>query len=92
MLREFSRETQFIIITHNKITMEASDNLYGITMEQPGITKVVSVRFQEDVQEGVVDTSLDRSDYEADAEIPEPVRDRMATSVQIEKTATRDDN
>jgi chromosome segregation protein len=44
MLREFSDRTQFIIISHNKVTMEATDRLYGVTMEESGVSKVVSVR------------------------------------------------
>jgi ABC-type multidrug transport system ATPase subunit len=47
ILRTFSAQTQFIIITHNKITMEAADNLYGVTMEQPGISQLVAVRFNQ---------------------------------------------
>ncbi len=44
MLREFADRTQFIVITHNKVTMQATDRLYGVTMEESGISKVVSVR------------------------------------------------
>src|SRR6266849_4893456 len=44
MVRERSRSSQFIVITHNKRTMEGSDALYGVTMEEPGISKTVSVK------------------------------------------------
>ncbi len=44
MVREMSSHSQFILITHNKRTMEVAETLYGITMEEPGVSKVVSVR------------------------------------------------
>ncbi len=43
VLRELAGQTQFIVITHNRKTMEAADVLYGITMEEPGLSRVVSV-------------------------------------------------
>ncbi|MCC6859379.1 MAG: chromosome segregation protein SMC [Bryobacterales bacterium] len=46
LLKEMSRTTQFIIITHSKKTMEAAQTLYGVTMQEPGVSKLVSVRFQ----------------------------------------------
>jgi chromosome segregation protein len=45
-LHQFSQETQFLVVTHNKRTMEAADFLYGITMEEPGMSKMVSVRLE----------------------------------------------
>ena len=47
MVREMSRASQFIVITHNKRTMEVADSLYGITMEEPGISKTVSVKLSQ---------------------------------------------
>lgn len=43
LLKEFTQNTQFIVITHNKRTMEASDRLYGVTMEELGVSKIISV-------------------------------------------------
>ncbi len=48
IIRDFSTDTQFIVVTHNKRTMEAADTLYGVTMQEEGISKLVSVRFNED--------------------------------------------
>jgi chromosome segregation protein len=47
MVKEMSRQSQFILITHNKRTMEVADTLYGVTMEEPGISKLVSVKIRE---------------------------------------------
>jgi chromosome segregation protein len=47
LLREMSEHSQFIVITHNKRTMQAADVLYGVTMEDAGISKVISVAMQE---------------------------------------------
>ena len=47
LLRSFTDHTQFIVITHNKKTMEAADNLYGVTMEEPGVSKIISVHLDD---------------------------------------------
>jgi chromosome segregation ATPase len=45
LLRDFAVKTQFIVVTHNKKTMEVADCLYGVTMEELGVSKLVSVRW-----------------------------------------------
>ncbi len=46
MIRKFSEESQFIIVTHNKMTMSAVDVIYGVTMQEPGVSKLVPVDFR----------------------------------------------
>ena len=46
LIGELSKDTQFIIITHNKKTMEVAQTIYGVTMEEPGISKIVGVDFR----------------------------------------------
>jgi chromosome segregation protein len=48
IVKEMSQKTQFIVITHNKSTMEMANNLYGVTMEEPGVSRTVSVRLHQD--------------------------------------------
>ncbi|MFM7288284.1 MAG: hypothetical protein ACKO18_02755, partial [Bacteroidota bacterium] len=45
MIRRFSKESQFIIVTHNKRTMETTDIMYGVTMVEQGVSRVVPVDF-----------------------------------------------
>lgn len=46
-LREFSRETQFVIVTHRKGTMAAADTMYGVTLEDAGVSKLISVKLDD---------------------------------------------
>jgi chromosome segregation protein len=41
-----SAQTQFIVVTHNRKTMEIGSVLYGVTMQEPGVSKIVSVRWE----------------------------------------------
>lgn len=47
IIRKFSEDTQFIIVTHNKRTMEAADSMYGVTMAEQGISTIVNVKFND---------------------------------------------
>ena len=48
VLKEFAVNTQFIVVTHNRATMEAANSLYGVTMQEPGISKLVSVKITDE--------------------------------------------
>jgi chromosome segregation protein len=58
LLRRFSNRTQFVVITHNKRTMEFANVLYGVTMQELGVSKLVSVRFDDHQGEPVVEAEL----------------------------------
>jgi len=47
LLQEFKAQTQFVVITHNPRTIEAADWIYGVTMEEPGVSTIVGVRLQD---------------------------------------------
>ena len=49
VLRDFLSSTQFIVVTHSKKTMAAGNTLYGVTQEESGVSKRVSVRFESTV-------------------------------------------
>lgn len=47
LVKQMSKHVQFIVITHNKITMEMADHLTGVTMREPGVSRLVSVNMDE---------------------------------------------
>jgi chromosome segregation protein len=57
MIREMGAGTQFIVVTHNRRTMEMASVLYGVTMQEPGVSKLVSVRWDEPAEQRVAATA-----------------------------------
>jgi chromosome segregation protein len=53
VLKEFTEHSQFIVVTHSKKTMAAADAIYGITMQESGISKQVTIRFEDWIEEAV---------------------------------------
>ena len=47
VIKDYSENTQFIMVTHNKLTMESADCIYGVTSEKKGISKIISIDFDE---------------------------------------------
>ena len=62
LVRGFAERSQFIVVTHNRATMEAADSLYGITMQEPGVSKVVSVRLASEESDSNRGFIVSRSD------------------------------
>jgi chromosome segregation protein len=52
VLADFLSSTQFIVITHSKKTMSGANTLYGVTMQESGVSKLVSVRFEDVTDDG----------------------------------------
>lgn len=48
LLTEYAKNTQFIVITHSKLTMEKADVLYGVTMEEAGVSRIISAKFKDE--------------------------------------------
>jgi chromosome segregation protein len=51
LLHDFKEQTQFVVITHNPRTIEAADWIYGVTMEEPGVSTIVGVRLEDALEQ-----------------------------------------
>ena len=68
LLHTLSRDTQFLLVTHSKRMMQAADLIYGVTMQEPGVSKVVSVRLggnEKSERRNRADFSIDRTNSRA---------------------------
>ncbi|MCP4684970.1 MAG: chromosome segregation protein SMC [bacterium] len=82
IIQTFSKQTQFIIITHNKITMQASNNLYGVTMSQPGVSQLVAVRFS---GEGADAKLIEVESADVPESLPPSIQNRIEPGVTVNR-------
>jgi chromosome segregation protein len=73
VLRDFAQRSQFLVITHNKGTMECADTLYGVTMEEAGVSRLIGVRLREPDQ-----AASPQPAEHPPAEAPAPEESRIA--------------
>jgi chromosome segregation protein len=95
LVRGFLGSSHFIIITHHKRTMQAADTLYGITMQERGVSKRVAVRFDQVEQDGIIskqaiDEQQRADDQQRDQEIPE--QPALANTPGPDQAYRQDDN
>jgi len=84
LIKRFTENTQFIIITHNKLTMEEAGTLYGITMAKPGISQIVSVDLGKMEQDLQTSLDIDQQTGLADAEVEEKGEVEQETEKEVE--------
>ncbi|MDD5772108.1 MAG: chromosome segregation protein SMC [bacterium] len=87
VIREFAKNTQFIVITHNKRTMEMADCLYGVTMEEPGVSKLVSVNFKK--EERTPDPIIVKDGTGENSGAEENAKDNIAAAVEAGAVETK---
>ena len=94
VLKEFAKVAQFIVITHNKKTIAHADVMYGITMQQTGVSRVVSVKFAEKAKEPTGAAAMEVSAPEvvsAPEALPVPVPVEAEVSASFEANAQSQD-
>jgi chromosome segregation protein len=85
LLKEFQTKTQFLIVSHNKRTMEAADVIYGVTMEELGVSQLVSVDFRNKSDHAGASEALKRKRFE-----PDTITGKPTTHGPFEKPSSGD--
>jgi chromosome segregation protein len=75
VITEFLSSTQFVVVTHKKKTMTAADTLYGVTMQESGISKRVSVRFEDVSEDGHISESAIEANHQEEGAASDSVED-----------------
>lgn len=88
VLKEFIKISQFIIITHNKRTMELADIIYGITMQERGVSKIVSVKFLDDRKKASEAKTENQSETKSEEKLEEKVEESSAEEVAFPQVQT----